>query len=518
MSSKRFPLHFVFLHLNLGIGGAEQLIVNLALASLSAEATKSTSDTSDSNEDDDFLNAKVSIFTTHCDQSHCFDAVRKRGPNPGKLAHCVHVAGTFIPANIFGFGTVFFSTLRMLYLSFFARLTYPHADVFVLDVLPTPIPFLTWGLKTNGGAKCVIYYCHFPDKLLTRDTINGVLSDNFHRKGKQSSINKTLKQYYRYMMDSIEEWSMSFADLTCVNSNFTRTEVLKAFPKLVSHNKKKEKEDRNNSMQVLYPAIDLNKFIQPDFKSKTKFILHENNAPIVSLNRFERKKNIEVLLEAYAILFNEYNTSKNKSSKSFPPLIISGGYDPRNQENLEYLQELKQLASSLNIDKYTQFRPSISDEERASLLQSALCVVYTPHREHFGIVPLEAMYAGSAVVAGKSGGPMETVIDGQTGILVDMNPGDDSINSPQNLANAIYDLLVDPEKAITMGRKGHDHVKEKFGLNPFRKQWKEIVLNKAIPRGAKRKYINSRRQMKFSLSVLLILFLAKIIRFYNKSH
>ena len=45
--------------------------------------------------------------------------------------------------------------------------------------------------------------------------------------------------------------------------------------------------------------------------------------------------------------------------------------------------------------------------------------MYTPKFEHFGIVPLEAMYCGAWVLAHKSGGPMESIIDGKTGNLLD---------------------------------------------------------------------------------------------------
>jgi glycosyltransferase involved in cell wall biosynthesis len=151
-------------------------------------------------------------------------------------------------------------------------------------------------------------------------------------------------------------------------------------------------------------------------------------------------------------------------------------------ENVEYLKELKHLANRLGIEDHTVFKPSVSDDERAMLLQSALCVVYTPHREHFGIVPLEAMYAGSAVVAMKSGGPEETVQDGITGILVDMTPND----TCEKLANAICSLLDDPKKAIEMGKCGHEHVKKNFGMDPFRQEWSRLVLHEAIPRGKER--------------------------------
>ena len=479
--SNHQPLHIVFLHLDLGIGGAEQLIVNLALASL---PRGEENDNQDDN-DDDYLNAKVSIFTTHCDQSHCFDAVRKSKNHCGRLANSVYVVGSFIPVNIFGYGTVFFSTIRMLYLSMIARWTFPNADVFLLDVLPTPIPFLIW-----SQVKSVIYYCHFPDKLLKRDTVNGVVFDK--EKRPKQLFKDVLKGWYRYMMNSIEEWSMSYADLCCLNSNFTKAEVLKAFPRLLNHYTRKNGENppEDSFMEVLYPAIDLDKFIQPDFESKKKLVLKEKKAPIVSLNRFERKKNIEVLLDAYSILFKKCNNSNSDISNSnqidccLPILIISGGYDPRNQENVEYLLELKHKAKALNIENLVSFRPNITDDERAELLQSAICVVYTPHREHFGIVPLEAMYAGSAVVAGNSGGPTETVINGKTGILVDMTPG--YSDSAHNLAFALDKLLQGPKKAIMMGEAGHNHVKLKFGLKQFRAQWKELVLMKGIPNGIER--------------------------------
>lgn len=484
MSNLTKPLHVIFLHLDLGIGGAEQLVVNLALASL--PPSQDDDNGHDDDDDKEYLNAKVSIFTTHCDQSHCFDAVRHK-PHPGRLANSVHVVGSFIPVNVFGYGTVFFSTIRMLYLSFIAKWTFPNADVFVLDVLPTPIPFLVW-----SRAKSVIYYCHFPDKLLTRDTVNGILIGK-----RKKSLKNTLKGWYRNVMDSVEEWSMSYADLCCVNSNFTKVEVLNAFPQLAKHHN----DNDDSSMQVLYPAIDLSKFIPPDFESKAELVLNKRTAPIVSLNRFERKKNIGELLLAYAILSKRKNNVNDENIPlPLPPLIISGGYDPRNPENVEYLQELKEMAKALNIEDHTSFRPSISDQERAELLQSAICVVYTPHREHFGIVPLEAMYAGSAVVAGNSGGPIETVINGKTGILVDMKPGE--LSSSENLANAMDELLQNTNRAIEMGKVGHIHVKQKFGLKQFRRQWKDLVLNTGIPNGFRR---DSEKQLKIPMIFILLL-------------
>ena len=494
-SEKR--LHIVFLHLDLGIGGAEQLIVNLALASLpptdlSNDEGVSTSISTEGNNKETHLNAHVSILTTHCNQDHCFDAVNQTLDPPGILSSSVHVLGESLPVTIFGKGTAFCSTLRMMYLSYKARKMYPNADVFVLDVLPTSIPYLV------QKSKCVIFYCHFPDKLLTRDTVNGERESESKsnddrdgtnlgsESGSGGSIKAIMRNQYRNLLDYMEESAMSYADLICVNSKFTKQEVMRAFPSIGGGG---TREQPSTCMQVLYPAIDLNKFIPPDFIRKEQLMdasassssssSNRSQTPIVSLNRFERKKNIQVLLHAYASIRDVFK--KEGKLSALPPLVISGGYDPRNPENVEYLTELKSLAQTLDIETLTQFRPSVSDEERAKLLQSALFVVYTPYREHFGIVPLEAMYAGSAVIAINSGGPKETVLDGISGILVEMEP-----ELIENLAKAMRQLLNDPAKAIEMGKRGHEHVKKNFGLKPFRREWQRLVLDTGIPTGRQR--------------------------------
>ena len=111
-----------------------------------------------------------------------------------------------------------------------------------------------------------------------------------------------------------------------------------------------------------------------------------------------------------------------------PPLIIAGGYDPLNTENVEHFAELRvfadQILARFNLppstvvsssksdskdtsisDSSISFHPSVSNKKRRQLLKSASVWCYTPHREHVGIVPLEDMDAAVSVVAIRSGGP-----------------------------------------------------------------------------------------------------------------
>lgn len=125
----------------------------------------------------------------------------------------------------------------------------------------------------------------------------------------------------------------------------------------------------------------------------------------VSINRFERKKDVGKAVRAFALLAPQLEAAEFTSLR----LILAGGYDPRVAENVEYKQELEELASGLGVKDQVVFKPSFSGEERSAMLEKGLCIVYTPANEHFGIVPVEGMYAGCPVVACNSGGPMESI-------------------------------------------------------------------------------------------------------------
>ncbi len=76
------------------------------------------------------------------------------------------------------------------------------------------------------------------------------------------------------------------------------------------------------------------------------------------------------------------------------------------------------------------FMGRVSDDELASLYQRCLALI-VPKTEEFGITAVEAQAAGRPVLAVDGGGAQETVVDGETGVLV---PGD-----PGRLAEAIAD-------------------------------------------------------------------------------
>lgn len=156
-------------------------------------------------------------------------------------------------------------------------------------------------------------------------------------------------------------------------------------------------------------------------------------------------------------------------------LVVAGGYDPRLAENVEHLGELRQLAQQAGVADAVRFLPSFSDRQRALLLAACVGVLYTPQREHFGIVPLEAMAAGRPVVACNSGGPTESVADGATGFL----------RPPEAPAWAdAMAALLENGVAARMGAAARQHVQAKFSRTAFGEALNaQVVALAAKPRG-----------------------------------
>ncbi len=100
--------------------------------------------------------------------------------------------------------------------------------------------------------------------------------------------------------------------------------------------------------------------------------------------------------------------------------------------------------------------------------------------EPLGIVNLEAMACGTAVVASSVGGIPEVVADAQTGLLVP--PGD-----PEMLAAAINSLVSDPARATAMGQLGRQRVAAEFSWSSIAAQtaalYTELTRLPARPRG-----------------------------------
>ncbi len=335
--------------------------------------------------------------------------------------------------DVFGRLKVFFSTIRMFYICFALFVRGIRPDIVVTDQVSSCN--LVVRLFRLAKSK-LVFYCHYPDVLLCTD---------------RASL---WKRIYRGPFDWLERVSTDACDVLIVNSKFTAGVVSKTFPKV------------NMKMHVLYPPIDLKLFnaapTTPSDADGLQSLVSSRNPFLLSLNRYERKKDIALVIEAFA----QY-VLKMKNADQSVKLVLAGGYDPRVRENVEYAEELEKLAVSLNVAKRTVFLKNVSDNTRGWLLANASAVVYSPQGEHFGIVPCEAMAVGTPVIAWNNGGPTESVVHEQTGYLC---------NSREEFPLAMQKIFGLSNKQLQAMKKNcKERVVNHFSLAAFSRQLDNLV-------------------------------------------
>lgn len=410
----------LFIHPDLGIGGAERLVVDAALALKQRGHS-------------------VRFLTNHHDPNHCFEETRN-----GELE--VETVGDWLPRSFFQKFTAFWAYFRMVWASVYAAFILSRNepfDVIFVDAISVGVPILQWAI----GSPKIVFYCHFPDLLMA------------------PQAGSTLRQLYRRPIDFIEEYTTGRADVILVNSKFTCGVFKRTFKSL------------SVTPDVLYPSLNTKKFDETVVcdEDASRLDLADEAIVFLSINRFERKKNIVLALKAFKRL--EQQLSKSEWERCH--LILAGGYDLRVVENVEYFNELTQLADELKISTKCSFLRSPHDLFKHWLLQRCDALLYTPSNEHFGIVPLEAMYMRKPVIACNSGGPTETVINESTGFLCEPNEAE--------FAKAMAKFVSgDRTLSESMGEKGWKHVKQHFSFEAFTEKLDYIVREVVQPPNTKK--------------------------------
>lgn len=165
----------------------------------------------------------------------------------------------------------------------------------------------------------------------------------------------------------------------------------------------------------------------------------------------ERQKGVDTIIEALPQILIQVPDVQY--------LVIGDGTD---------LARHKALACKLGVANRVHFLGFVDDDALRLYYQSCDVFVMPSAQEGFGIVFLEAMRYGKAVVAANYGGAPEVVQDGVTGTLVQYG------NVPQ-LAQAITRLCLDAELRAQLGRAGYDRLQENFTYPQFKKRLTDIL-------------------------------------------
>lgn len=447
------PLRVAFVHPDLGLGGAERLVVDAAV-SLKHRGHA------------------VSITTAHHDVTRCFEETRD-----GTLL--VHIAGSKVPRHLRGKLHIVCAIGRAIVGAMRVLLAEPECDAAFVDLVPAPVPLL------RACGMPVLFYCHFPDKLLASGQAAGAhgaaascaTASDASAKARLKSLARLA---YRLPFDLLEELCTGCASRVLVNSAFTASVYCGNFHLL--------RMAAGTIPDVLHPAIDLqrNRALAWPAAAATASLEHHRHTlkagkgpsvaggaagvrpttTLVSINRFERKKALELAVGALVAL-----RAREPAAAAQLKLVLAGGWDGRLEEQVAYLAELEAMVAEGGLAETVEFRRNVSDEERRELLESCAAVVYTPSYEHFGIVPLEAMAAARPVVAVGLGGPCESVVHGQTGWLCEPTPA--------AFAAAFGEVLRLHSAGMLEGRgsAARLHVETNFGLARFGEKLEEHMAS-----------------------------------------
>jgi starch synthase len=254
-----------------------------------------------------------------------------------------------------------------------------------------------------------------------------------------------------------ERIALESADAVIAVSEGTRRDILAVYPAIAP--------DR---VHVIYNGIDTDEYA-PDRATDVleRYGVDPARPSVVFVGRITRQKGVEHLLEA---------------AKSFAPdaqLVLCAGSADTPELGAAVQRRVEELkATRQGVVWLEQMLPK---PEVIQLLSHATVFACPSIYEPLGIVNLEAMACEAAVVATATGGIVEVVEDGETGLLVPIEPGDDGTGAPRDpqrfaadFAERVNALLADPARSAEMGRAGRRRAIEHFAWPAIARQTSEL--------------------------------------------
>ena len=195
---------------------------------------------------------------------------------------------------------------------------------------------------------------------------------------------------------------------------------------------------------VIHPVVDtgMREGIIPSDSIRNKYSLQGKKC-LLTVSRLVERKGCDTVIKAMPEILSKVPDAHY--------VIVGAG---------PYENELKQLVRSLEMDSHVTFAGFVEDITPFFDVCDVFVMISReiPDKsdlEGFGLVFLEANLFGKPVVAGRSGGVVDAVLDGQTGLLVD--PG-----KPLEVAEAVTRLLLDKSLSKQLGDIGRIRVLQQF--------------------------------------------------------
>lgn len=220
-------------------------------------------------------------------------------------------------------------------------------------------------------------------------------------------------------------------------------------------------EDR---LHIIYNGIDLDEYHAVKEKTSLKRLgINPLEPYVLFLGRITRQKGIMHLVNAIKYM-----------DPGFQVVLCAGAPDTP-----QIAAEMKAAVAKVQASRpgVIWIEEMVDNRTKIELYSHAGAFICPSIYEPFGIINLEAMACGTAVVAAAVGGIKEVVVHGETGYLVALQQMKESpfeaLHPDQfakDLATSVNALMKDPTKRIKMGQAGRRRAEEIFSWSAIAKQ------------------------------------------------
>jgi len=325
--------------------------------------------------------------------------------------------------------------------------TFPEFKEFDIRILPRSrleIPF-TWlkGDKRRFGAVSAAFRYFFTKLKDDYDVLNCQGCPSEFLANRNERVCWYIHSPNREAFD-LRDYRLSQMSLPTKIVSLSLTEVYKAvefsvLPKIKYlatnssvTNERIKKYFKRFDAEIINPAVDVHKF---KCSSYDKYFLYPS--------RIVPEKRFEFVINAFRMFYQ-----RNKKFK----LVIAGF-----ALNHEYLSKLRKLSEGLPV----LFMTTLTDEQLVEVYSNCYATLFSAMNEDFGLIPLESMASSKPCISIKEGGVCETIIDNETGYLVE-NEGE--------MAEKMFYLAGNPNIVEEMGKKGRNRVEENYTWDTFHKK------------------------------------------------
>ncbi|GLJ78849.1 glycogen synthase [Microbacterium imperiale] len=243
----------------------------------------------------------------------------------------------------------------------------------------------------------------------------------------------------------IEKTAYENAAAIVAVSDGMRRDILRSYPSLDPE-----------KVSVIYNGIDVESWRPVDDPAVLeRFDIDPSRPSVVFVGRITRQKGLPYFLRAARMLPDDVQV-----------VLCAGAPDTP-----EIMTEVQGLVRELQSERsgVVWIEEFLQRDELCAILTAATTFVCPSVYEPLGIVNLEAMACGAAVVGTATGGIPEVVVDGVTGRLVPIEQVDDGTGTPldpekfvADLAATLTEVVSDPEGAARFGAAGRERAASAF--------------------------------------------------------